>query len=950
MSDDLIHSYLGPYHISKVIRHGGMSVVYQARQVSLGRNVAIKVLRHNSDPQFTARFKREAQTIAQLQHHNILPIYDYGEQNGVLYLVLQYIEGGTTLADVMGATMEPVAALRLMIHVLDALGYAHAHGVIHRDIKPSNILMSSPTWPMLADFGIAKPMDDNTQQRLTVPGLLVGTAAYMAPEQAIGNPIDARTDLYASGVMLYEMLTGRVPFDATTPIVVLTKHAYEAPPPPRSLNPDLPEAAEQVLLRALAKDPADRYQTAALMAADLSRLASDMEHSHVSGEIASLYQGGLQAFEKGRWAEAVDRLSRLVTLDPNFEDAAEMLEAARVAQEQARIAARQQLELARQRRQSTSQPQVVAAPAPPPEPPPGPAKVTTRETRRLSAAELAPPTPPPAPVALPEPEPSSEAAPAPTWRRYAPWAIGAVVLLVIAGVLLGSRAGGGGTTAGPRSAPTAAQPLADASAVAPTNQPATGATAAEPAATSEANAAATSGAPGSAATANQPAAETPETPAETEEPIRADPPETPAYSEDFSDQRSIAFESATDQNDDFQYGFHAPGAYVLRLKRQNDTGWVLEPRIALGDFVARTNAWDNSDDLSSGAAAQGLLFRAQDEQHFYAWLIDPRERRYTVRKRNGEEWSDIVAWTRSTLIKPNNAVNQMRVDADGDTFTLSLDGKTLATFTNADYSFGMLGLIAENMDASDPQMQFDDFVAWRIGDGAAPATSQRGDMVALPGGPFIMGSDKRDDSRPLHIVDLPPFLIDRTEVTNAAYQQCVEAAKCTAPAEAGSAKHPAYHTDSTFATYPVIHVTWQQATAYCAWAKKRLPTEAEWEKAASWNAATFEKSTWPWGDDPDPHRMNTDTRPEDTFAVGSFGAEINGTVDMAGNVWEWTSSLATPYPYDAADGREDAQASGARVIRGGSWAQSNGMRGAYRLPSDPQQQNRETGFRCAAAP
>ena len=130
MTDELIHSYLGPYHISKVIRHGGMSVVYQARQVSLGRNVAIKVLRHNSDPQFTARFKREAQTIAQLQHHNILPIYDYGEQNGVLYLVLQYIEGGTTLADVMGATMDPVAALRADGLAPRLVPEAKLHGVI----------------------------------------------------------------------------------------------------------------------------------------------------------------------------------------------------------------------------------------------------------------------------------------------------------------------------------------------------------------------------------------------------------------------------------------------------------------------------------------------------------------------------------------------------------------------------------------------------------------------------------------------------------------------------------------------------------------------------------------------------------------------------------------------------------------------------------------------------
>src|SRR5689334_7149190 len=228
MSDELIDRRLGPYHITAVIRRGGMSMVYRAHQESLDRDVAIKVLRHDHDPQFAARFKREARTIAQLQHHNILPIYDYGEQDGLLYLVLQYIEHGVTLADLLGAPMEPVAALRLVGHLLDALGYAHARGVIHRDIKPSNILLPSPTWPMLADFGIAKLLND-TQARLTVPGLIIGTAAYMAPEQATGQAIDARTDLYSTGIVLYEMLTGRVPFDADTPMVVLNKQAYEPP-------------------------------------------------------------------------------------------------------------------------------------------------------------------------------------------------------------------------------------------------------------------------------------------------------------------------------------------------------------------------------------------------------------------------------------------------------------------------------------------------------------------------------------------------------------------------------------------------------------------------------------------------------------------------------------------------------------------------------------------------
>src|SRR5829696_6447387 len=214
---DYDNTQLGQYQLIEAIGHGGMATVYKAYQESLDRYVAVKVLLSNRDPQFAARFKREARAIAALQHHNILPVYDYGEQDGMLFLVLQYIEDGTTLGDLLGKPMAVSTALRLTSHVLDALDYAHKRGVIHRDIKPANVLMPSPTWPMLADFGIAKLMNDN-QQRLTLANQIIGTAAYMAPEQATGRPIDARTDLYAAGVVLYELVTGRVPFDGETPM------------------------------------------------------------------------------------------------------------------------------------------------------------------------------------------------------------------------------------------------------------------------------------------------------------------------------------------------------------------------------------------------------------------------------------------------------------------------------------------------------------------------------------------------------------------------------------------------------------------------------------------------------------------------------------------------------------------------------------------------------------
>jgi hypothetical protein len=194
--------------------------------------------------------------------------------------------------------------------------------------------MPAPTWALLADFGIAKLLNDS--QHLTMTGFIIGTAAYMAPEQASGKVIDARTDLYALGVVLYEMLTGRVPFDADTPMAVLTKHVYEPPPPPRTLNRELSPVVEAVLLRALAKDPNQRYQSAAEMAADLERVATHLGRPRPSSQVTSLYQSGVEAFEQGRWDEAAERLGRLVALAPDYEDATVLLNAAKA--EQARAA------------------------------------------------------------------------------------------------------------------------------------------------------------------------------------------------------------------------------------------------------------------------------------------------------------------------------------------------------------------------------------------------------------------------------------------------------------------------------------------------------------------------------------------------------------------------------------------------------------------------------------
>jgi serine/threonine protein kinase len=282
---NLSNTSLGQYHLIELIGRGRLSMVYKAHQPSLQRLVAIKVLQH-LDLLGATRFEREAQLIAQLHHPNILPIFDYGQQDGLRYFVMQYVEQSCTLSDVLAhKPIEQIAALRMMQHLLAGLGYAHSRGIIHRDIKPSNILLPAPTWPLLADFGIAKLLDDLRQ--LTPPGHAVGTADYMAPELARGLPADPRSDLYSVGIVLYELLTGQVPFDAVTPAAVLNMHIHAAPPPPRSLNQELPLAVETLLLRALEKDQAARYQSAADMADAVAHVVSQLEREQILAAMLS---------------------------------------------------------------------------------------------------------------------------------------------------------------------------------------------------------------------------------------------------------------------------------------------------------------------------------------------------------------------------------------------------------------------------------------------------------------------------------------------------------------------------------------------------------------------------------------------------------------------------------------------------------------------------------------
>ena len=251
----------GRYRVIKRLGSGGMADVYCAQDQQLGRQVALKLLyRHFAeDEQFVERFRREASSAAGLQHPNIVGIYDRGEWNGTYYIAMEFIEG-RTLKDVIRerGPAPPEAAVDIVLQILRAARFAHQRGIVHRDIKPHNVLIDDDGRVKVTDFGIARAGASD----MTETGLIMGTSQYLSPEQAQGKPVDARSDLYSIGIVLYEMLTGRVPFDAESPVAVALKQVSEAPVPPRELNPEIPPALDAVVLRALEKDPARRFADA----------------------------------------------------------------------------------------------------------------------------------------------------------------------------------------------------------------------------------------------------------------------------------------------------------------------------------------------------------------------------------------------------------------------------------------------------------------------------------------------------------------------------------------------------------------------------------------------------------------------------------------------------------------------------------------------------------------
>ncbi len=258
----------GRYRVVRKLGGGGMADVYLCEDLTLGRNVAIKVLlqRYLNDPTFVERFRREAKAAAGLNQQNLVSIYDWGEVDGTYYIAMEYVEG-ETLKDLIRrrGRLSGNESVAVTLQLLAAVDFAHRSGIVHRDIKPQNIMIDPHGTAKVMDFGIARAGDSG----MTEAGSILGTAQYLAPEQAKGYPVDERSDLYSVGVCLYEMLTGTVPFKGDSAVTVALKHVNEVPVEPSELVPGMPYALNQIVLKAMAKDPADRYQSAAEFARDL---------------------------------------------------------------------------------------------------------------------------------------------------------------------------------------------------------------------------------------------------------------------------------------------------------------------------------------------------------------------------------------------------------------------------------------------------------------------------------------------------------------------------------------------------------------------------------------------------------------------------------------------------------------------------------------------------------
>ncbi|MCB8929306.1 MAG: SUMF1/EgtB/PvdO family nonheme iron enzyme [Ardenticatenaceae bacterium] len=1070
----------GRYVIESLLGRGGMSSVYKATDPNLQRTVAIKIIHpHLSEhPEFIKRFEQEAAAVARLRHPNIMLVHDFNHDGGVYYIVFEYIAGNPLdkrLKDLKDAGLRlPLSeAIQIMVPLCEAVAYAHERKMIHRDLKPSNVIVNLLGQPILLDFGIAKIVGGGHVH--TATGATIGTAAYMAPEQVVGDEVDHRADIYSLGVMLYEMACGRPPYEGQSALTVMMKHVNEPLPDIRLFNSNLPDMFSAILEKALAKDPKERFGSAIEMAMALREVgrqiagaagADTMAYTTPTPPLAQPLPQPTAA-PPPKPAPAFEPETVPQTAVASSISATEVLPKPEAAAKQPRrnwlpLALGGLALLAIIAAAIIFLPRLFA-----PDPPTSAGMVpipggTYTVGADLSGSQYSPPqevtlepywidrfevsnseyaafladtdSEPPAswpngnfPTGLDE-HPVRGI----TWENayeYCDWQ----------GKRLPSEAE---WEVAARGAQSLLYPWGDSQTSVSLPQDGTYASGSLPSNRSSFGVFDMAG--NVWEWVDEPYTDVPDGQAiarggafdflkDMAYRLQGDPnlPTMIASTgvrcaatevEEVPDEAILLTDEFTNpesgwpdlKEDNAWRGYHPPDYYHVEATGQNQVATAVFGTDA-ANVSLEARIFVDILESEAGDYRYGLLLRQAGDRQFYAFTVAPRSGEWAALKAtpDGLETLDsgpIDGLTGGSTVPVQggsaDTADTLRVDASGNKLAFFVNGRIVTTITDSSYSSGDFGFYVETFDETRAHVHYDALTVLELGETLAQdtgeivaiepteaaeiteaATQEAPDptatteiepaetavanteatattepsptpeptgvpaperMILIPGGSFLMGSETGEpNERPEHPVTLDAYFIDQFEVTNEEYLACVADGGCTQTGLRNSFRRAGYRDDPVFAGYPVMGVTWSQANAYCEWAGKRLPTEAEWEFAASGP----DNFTWPWGNEFDARLSAASSL--DTEAVDNFvnGVSPFGVFNMAGNVNEWVLDRfdANFYANSPEENPVNLDSGTSQIYRGGSFDNTNGafFTTSRRFVVSGNTFDVDIGFRCA---
>ena len=937
--EDLTGKLVDRYQILELLGKGGMAMVYKAYDTRLEREVAVKIIRLEAFPpeelhDVLKRFEREAKALARLSHPNIVKVMDYGEYEGSPFLVLEYLPGGT-LKHRIGESMLWQEAMRLLLPVARGLEYAHQRGIVHRDIKPANILLTENGEPTLSDFGIAKLLQGEKATTLTGSGAAVGTPEYMAPEQWTGGT-SAKSDMYSLGVVLYEIITGQRPYVADTPGGVFLKQVTEPLPVPRDMVPDLPDAVERFLLKVLAKEPSERYDDFGAFVRELESLLTEHSYQVRSEELEA---GKL---DKDPKADTDRALAKEIL--PNPVPTVSIQSASVLPRPDRRRGIAAVVGVVVIVALIVGIPKIQGMLSTSPAPTNGNAEsqfspsaiaVSTSSQTAIPEAET--------PVLIVTQTQVVTASPASLQIEITD-DFGVEMALVPAGEFaMGSDKNG------PDDIP---YHKVDLDAFYIDRYEVTNARYAEC--------------------------------------VEKGPCTQPLQTASSNPKKYYG-----DPNFD-----NYPVNYVSWQMSKTYCEWrgaglpteAQWEKAARGGLERKQSPWGDETYNCSPGANNGASFYSCTNDVQPVGLYGPNG--YGLYDMVGNVWEWVSDWFSDRAYfegLPSPVINPLgpdmgyyRVLRGGSSVSYYplLANRRKGEPESVDNFVGFrcvhdvpstqVSTPASGSTADENSSALSTEIPEGLGVGSTKISEKDGMvMVYVPAGEFEMGGDideahadcqkfeydcRRDyfvDQEPIHNVYLDTFWIDQMEVTNFMYTKCVEAGQCNPPKEGWSSGREKYYENPEFDNFPVVFVSWFDASSYCEWAERRLPTEAEWEKAASWDSEKQIKNIYPWGDGADCSFANINDCSGNTTAVGSYIADQSfyGAKDMAGNVIEWVEDwYGSAYYALSPSSNPLGPASGTyRVVRGGSFYGNNGgnVRTTKRGGREPYYVYFDSGFRCA---